>query len=438
MNTSQLLSLRNRGNLGLLAWVAMFMSILIWTQSDLRTGELGDSTNYYRIVLVLFAAAAAVYVLLRNGARVQQAFPGPLLLLLFYGLVAMVSSIYVPTYAFYSMWKSFEILVDVFVIAAILSYVNPQDAARTAYRILPILNGILVVVYLVEAAVWPSLALTPSRGTISIYMSGVLPVMAQIALAFLSAVTAFAVFCRLYRPGRALVKLMYLPILGLSLAALIFAQSRTSVIALVLAVVVYLLFDRRFISLALLAGVCLLAAIYTQASSASFHYLLRGQDEQLVTTLSGRTEGWEAAWESFKEAPVAGRGFAAYARAHILGGTNGMSSLHGAIFDVMVGTGLLGLIPWIAAIVWTLGRVLTLPMSGHPWFRSAVGRSIQAEMLGVMVLILVRASTSSGLAMHQDNFMLFLTVLAYAASMRRAARRVSSDEEVPWMEGAKA
>jgi hypothetical protein len=55
-----------------------------------------------------------------------------------------------------------------------------------------------------------------------------------------------------------------------------------------------------------------------------------------------------------------------------------------------------------------------------------------------MVLILVRASTSSGLAMHQDNFMLFLTVLAYAASMRRAARRVSSDEEVPWMEGAKA
>jgi hypothetical protein len=77
-------------------------------------------------------------------------------------------------------------------------------------------------------------------------------------------------------------------------------------------------------------------------------------------------------------------------------------------------------------------------MSGHPWFRSAVGRSIQAEMLGVMVLILVRASTSSGLAMHQDNFMLFLTVLAYAASMRRAARRVSSDEEVPWMEGAKA
>jgi hypothetical protein len=49
-------------------------------------------------------------------------------------------------------------------------------------------------------------------------------------------------------------------------------------------------------------------------------------------------------------------------------------------------------------------------------------------MLGVLVLVLVRASTSSGLAMHQDNFMLFLTVLAYASSMRNATRSSSDDE----------
>jgi len=45
-----------------------------------------------------------------------------------------------------------------------------------------------------------------------------------------------------------------------------------------------------------------------------------------------------------------------------------------------------------------------------------------------LVLVLVRASTSSGLAMHQDNFMLFLTVLAYASSMRNATRSSSDDE----------
>jgi len=436
-DSSQQLSFSNRLNLGLIAWIAMFFSILIWTQRDLRLGELGDSTNYYRIVLVLFAACVSGWTLLRNGARMQQAFPAPLLLLFLYALVAMVSSVYVSTYAFYSMWKGFEILVDVLVLAAILSDSDSQGSARMAYRLIAILNGVLVVVYLVEALMMPSLALTPTRGYIPIYMMGVLPVMTQNALAFLSAMTAFAIICRLHRFGGLAVKGFYLLVLCLALLTLVFAQSRTSIIALGLALILYLLYDRRFISLAVLLAACLVAAIYTEASDISLQYLLRGQDAALVTTLSGRTEGWEAAWESFQKSPIAGRGFAAFARANILG-TSGMSSLHGAIFEVLVGMGLLGLIPWASAIVWTFVRLLSLPSSKHPWFRSAIGRSIQAEMLGVMVLVLVRASTSSGLAMHQDNFMLFLTVLAYTSSMRLAVRQSPHEQLMSIASEAKA
>jgi len=299
-----------------------------------------------------------------------------------------------------------------------------------AYRVLPFLNGILVVVYLIEAVMMPSLALRPSRGYIPISMMGVLPVMAENALAFLSAITAFAIIARLHRPGPTLMKCLYLLMLCLALMTLILAQSRTSVVALALALVAYLLYDRRWVSLAVLLGTSAVAALYTRISDVSSQYMLRGQDAELVSTLSGRTEGWEAAWNSFQESPVLGQGFAAFARANILG-TTGMSSLHGAVFDVMVGTGLLGLIPWALAIVWTLILLVRLPASGHPWFRSGVGRSIQAEMLGVAILIVVRASTSSGLALHQDNFMLFLSVLAYTSSIRRAAR--SSPPEVKLM-----
>ena len=427
VNTSSvLISVDHRATLGMAAWLAMFFSILIWSQSNLRAGELGDSTNYYRIVLVLFAAIASIATLISNYQRLRDVFSGPLALLLVYALVALLSSAYVPEHAFYSMWKSAEILVDVLVIAAIMSYDLPQHTARWAYLILPILYGVLVVVYLLEAVTMPSLAFQTSRGYLSLYMSGVLPVMAQNALAFLSAVCAFALICRLFRPGNIAIKSASLVILGLAFTTLILAQSRTSIVALVLAVMVYFLFDRRFKLLLALAVGSAVVGVYTSSFDVSYQYLLRGQDAHLVTTLSGRTEGWEKAWLAFQEAPITGHGFAAFARVNILG-TTGMSSMHGAIFDVLVGTGLMGFIPWAGAIVWTFVRLFALTFSPHPWFKTEAGRSIQAEMMGVTVLILVRASTSSGLALHQDNFMLFLTILAYVTTMRRAVAAGARD-----------
>lgn len=427
-DSNSLVSLDNRINLGLAAWFAMFCSILIWNQSSLREGELGDSNNYYRIVLVLFAAVASAIALVSNYRRWSQAFPAPLLLLLVYGLVALCSSVFVPTHAFYSMWKSFEILVDVLVIAAVLSYQNPQNIARAAYRMLVGLYGLLIVIYLLEALAMPTLAFRESRGYLSIYMLGVLPVMTQNALAFLSAVCAFAIICRLQRPGHAGIKLAYALMLIPALLTLVLAQSRTSVIALVLALLVYLIFDRRYALLGVVIVVTLVGSFFTSVYDASYQYLLRGQDVQLVTTLSGRTEGWEKAWQAFLQSPIAGQGFAAFARANILG-TTGMSSMHGAVFDVLVGTGLLGFIPWAAAILWTFLRLARLSLNGHPWFAGLIGRSLQAEMMGVAVLILVRASTSSGLALHQDNLMLFLAVLAYVASMRHAVASQTEYEQ---------
>jgi O-antigen ligase len=427
IDSGTVISLDNRVNLGLAAWLAMFCSILIWNQSNLRVGELGDSNNYYRILLVLFAAVASAIALVSNYRRWSQAFPAPLLLLLVYGLVALCSSVFIPSHAFYSMWKSFEILVDVLVIAALLSYQNQQNVARAAYRMLAFLYGLLIVIYLLEALTVPTLAFQESRGYLSVYMLGVMPVMTQNALAFSSAVCAFAIVCRLHRPGHTGIKLAYVLMLVLALLTLILAQSRTSVVGLVLALVVYLLFDRRYASLCIVIVLNLAGTFFTDLYDTSYQYLLRGQDPQLVITLSGRTEGWEKAWQAFLESPIAGQGFAAFARANILG-TTGMSSMHGAVFDVLVGTGLLGFIPWAAAIIWTFLRLVRLPLSGHASFASVAGRSIQAEMIGVAVLILVRASTSSGLALHQDNFMLFLTVLAYATSMRHA---VTSQGEEP-------
>jgi O-antigen ligase len=405
-----------------LAWTAMFCSIFIWGLGDVRSGTLGNTGNWYRIVLVAFAGIAGLYALLRNTKRLTQAFSGPLVLLLLYGLFAVISSAYIPAYAFYSMWKGFEVVIDVIAVAAVLSYAEVQGSARMAYTIVVTLFGTLMAVYWVEALLMPSAAFLPSRGLIPVTMQGVLPVMNGNGFAFLSAVVAFAAWCGLFKVKKLFGRACLLSVFVWAVITLFLAQSRTSLVGLALAICVYLFFDRRWVLLALIViGVTLVAAL-TSFTVVAEQYVIRGQSQQLFSSLSGRTQAWEAAWKLFQESPVVGNGFAAAARVEILGtASTAASTLHGSIFDVMVGVGLLGLIPWVVAIVWTSVRLLSLTGRRARRRNETIDRSAVAEMLGVLALVLVRSSTSSGLAMHDHTFMLFLTVLAFtsAASRRR-------------------
>ena len=274
----------------------------------------------------------------------------------------MVSALYIPNYSFYSMWKASELVIDVLVIAVVLSHPRPQASARIAYNTVLTLFAVLMVVYWVEALVVPSAAFLPSRGLIPYTLQGVMPIMNGNAVAFMTAVLAFAAWCPLLRRG-IVRRVFWLLVLGSALGMLILAQSRTSLIGLMIAVAIQLFFDRRFGLLLLLSILAALVAASAQISTVTEEYLVRGQSRELVSSLSGRTQGWEAAWASFQQSPVIGRGFAAAARAEILG-TTGASTLHGAVFDVLVGVGLLGFIPWAAAILWTIVQLLGLGRRG--------------------------------------------------------------------------
>ena len=423
----QLISSRSRLNAGHVAWIAMFCSIFLWTTGEVQAGTLGNTGNWYRISLVLFAAFTVAFVSLRNAHRIARALPGPLLLLLSYGVIAMVSALYIPAHSFYSMWKGLEIVIDVMAVAAILSFEDPLDSARMAYKIILAIFGALLIVYWIEAAIIPSQVFLPSRGLIPFTMDGVLPIYNANALGFLSAVVAFAGICSLLRQGRLSSKVFACFFTGLALLTLVFAQARTSTVGFGVALCVFLFFARRYGLFAVMVAASVIS--YAITGDIAKEYLLRGQSDELVTSLSGRTYAWTAAWEMFQQSPILGHGFAAFARVAILGPTG--STLHGALFDVLVGVGLLGLIPWCFSIVWTASTLVRLSFNRHPWFRTLDGRNIQAEMLGILALIFVRTSTSSGLSQHEHTFMLFLAVLAYTYSMRRAAKSIPRKSSEP-------
>lgn len=410
---------------GVLAWIIMFMAILAWSARDLATVELGNRDNLSRIGLVVLAACLALGAIARNVTSSTRSIAGPLAWLLIYGCVAAISSLYLEEGSLYSLWKSLELIVDVLVAVVLTGYAAREEAmASKPLNVIVCLFSLMLFAFWVEVALLPSQALLPSRGTIPFTMRGVSPVYNGNTLGFLCAVVALTMLASLFRKTTS--RSWRYVTLVLALLGLILAQSRTSLIGFIVGTALYLFLDRRRRILVVLLIIAIPALLLTTFAEIAGSYLLRGQSEELLTSFSGRTEGWSVAWEMFKEKPVAGYGFAAAARLAILG-VGGASTLHGAMFDVLVGVGLIGAIPWLAAIVLVGWRMFRPYFNDTLTHAPAERRSLHAEMAALYVLTMIRSATSSGLAMHDHTFMVFLalsiyTAIAFQAPKKRGAR----------------
>ncbi len=402
------------------AWVAMIFSIIIWFKfgTTSSSGELGNTSNYYRIILVLFAGVFAAHNILKNSHRIKKALILPIILLLLYGFVALLSSLLVPKNSFYTMWKSIEIIIDVMAIIGIIAYTQSINGPLNAFKWLMAYNTMMLAFIVGGALVDPTEAFRPSRGIIPYFLQGAFPVSNPNSVGFISVqlvIHNIAIYCRTDSTKQKLIASI---IAITSFVTLILAQSRTSTAGLVAGLILYLYLDNKkgYATAAIIGGAVIM--LFTSGSEIVTSYLQRGQSEELVTSLSGRTHGWSAAWEMFKQSPWVGHGFAAAARTEILG-AHGASTLHGALFDVMVGTGLAGLLPWSLAILITLKTMAILTIKLSKWAKTRYQRSIHAEFAAMTAILVIRSATSSGTAMHEHAFMLLLCIIAYSSMVKR-------------------
>ncbi len=403
-----------------LPWMAMLLSIIIWIQPGAsETSSLGNTGNIYRMFLVIAAGIATPILLFRNLDRLGSVLFLPIILLFLYGLMAFLSSILVPSNSFYTMWKSLEILVDVMAILIILaSTQRPYESAILAYRMLIAISTGIILCVAAGAIISPADAFRGSRGIIPVMLQGWFPIINPNSLGFISVLVLIhniAIFGQNSEKWRRVAAIV---ICLITATTLILAQSRTATVSFVLGLAVYLFLDKKRLHAAMLFGGAALLFAFTSAKELFMGYLQRGQSEELMLSLSGRTHGWTAAWELFQQSPYIGHGFAAAARTEILGGGNA-STLHGALFDVIVGVGLAGLAPWLLAILLTLFALLKLTLKMHRSSAPKQMRSIHAELCAIAVILVIRASTSSGLAMHDYSLMILLCLAGYAYSMNK-------------------
>jgi len=421
---------KNRFQFAHIAWLLLFLSFQsILVRSDDLSASSGMA-DLIRISTVGLSCLIALMCIVRRKDGVYYLFRSSFPLLLIYAVISIISGSY-ASHSFYSIWKSIEVIVNIFVVVAVLAQDDQRRSVLTLYAVSIVSYYALLLSVWMGALIDPSNAFSYARGILNLQLSGLFPPINPNTVGFLGAFLSFVAIVRFVRTRWSFRRFFYLVLLGIAFPALILSQARTSLIAFVVAIVVFTIMDRRKGLLILIVFAAISAYSVDSLRQESYDFFRRGQTETQFTTLSGRTLGWKAAWNYFLKSPYFGHGFASAGKFDVLGGGSA-STLHGAVFDVLVGVGIVGFVPWIAGIAWT-GILLIRRRTSRDRFKDPDKRSMHSEMIALYAMLLVKTLTDSGLALHSLQLMLFLIVVAWTAisePVAQQATRTNMEEPV--------
>ena len=172
-------------------------------------------------------------------------------------------------------------------------------------------------------------------------------------------------------------------------------------------------------------GACLLAF-----GGPVLDFLTRGESAEQIGTFNRRTEIWSLAWESFLSHPLHGLGFTS--AKGVFFDETGLGGAHNALFNVMIDTGLAGLIWWIALLV-SVGVAISRVGAAarrRELIAGAAGsaRADHLILLGMFTASIVNSITTEGLGagVNVSAIWLYLMV-AWICVLRREARAGPDD-----------
>lgn len=397
------------GNLEL-AWFLLLLGTLSFTDASAAvalSGQLNASNilRYVCVVLALMLIAPE----LRSQIRISF---NPLWLFAAYAAICVVSVLWSVS-PVVTLGKAVELAAAT---ATVVFAANRSPDGRTLIRLLNVTFAFGAAMLAVAAAGYLlgfAGFSVPSKGLIAQQLDTWF--LSANGVGYVSALTATVALGAALRRSNGWQP--FLALYALALTTAVLAQSRTGLLAFILGSLLVLAIRRRFKTLLAACGMLLVLALAFSQTIET--YLIRGEATENLQTLSGRSVMWQAAWQSFLEHPLAGRGFGVGGRSLFLTTLAGfgvqISSLHNGVLELLTGVGLLGFVPWMSSLAWTLVNA----------FRSGVvGRNVESCAIMAPLLAATVMSTGAGgwLDLSLAYFLCATAILAHGAAA--GARRL--------------
>ena len=399
-----------------------FLWVLVWGTVNTGPWRLPnavstmDFVHGFRAYAVFAAAFFALNYLLRNAYARHLAFKGGNGLLLFYGVVGLMASLFIsrrPESAVY--WGG--VFVACLLVPAALAApgdwaLRARDFLRLNWLAVLIIAGVIVFlgadVLFGSEIKWDDP--THFRAMEPAGMAGV----ADMAMprstgagryTGLFAVVALAGIWngRFWeKPFWGIIFVMF------SLATLLY-HGRGAAAGFIGGCVAVLAFsgstNRR--TLALLGLVALPLVLFPDILEWLIAYMQRGtRDAEEFLTFTGRTRDWAVGWDVFTTSPIFGVGFWAD-RIYIPRGAH----FHNSFVHALVTSGITGFIPFVMAWVWAWIRFLKIQKVRH-LMPKAENRAL-AEVGGVLTFLTLRSFPESTGAFFGVDLFIFVPILIY-------------------------
>jgi hypothetical protein len=403
-------------------WLMIFASALVFRvrgAEDIHQDPV-DAWAVYRIILEFVVGSILFMRLaLRRTSWIGSLFRGFTGVLACFAFVQLASTMWsvFPAWTFY---KSCEYLGDVALLAAILATIHSIEDYKDLFDWTWTLYGLLLLSVWIGVVLWPRDALYPQGfkvGVIGVWLTGVMPHVSANDVGTFGAMIALVALSRLLPiDGEKRSRPWYGLLFTAGAVTMVLAQTRTAFAGFFLGIFLILLFSKRFALSALITFVVMPALLLSSLGSLMWDFLERGESERGLQTLSSRTVWWSFAWEKFVERPITGFGAYAAGRFEVMAqlGNSKTASMHSDYLEVIVGTGLWGMIPFLIALVaawWFLTRYLR-----HSTL-TPTEQQLAYEAIAVLGLLTVRSVFQSMLSWHPPLH--YLVIIGYVEFLRR-------------------
>lgn len=372
-------------------------------------------------VLVLFAVVpiSAVMIFQHRSGGLALSWSGPCRLLLLYGIVALICTIFspIPWYAFY---RGLAFVAVLLAADAVLGGPNAHERAKNLMILTYIIVGLFVMgIVIVGRSVIFSGELTSGP---RLYHE--IPTVAGMDMSRNSGVTRWAAvpglvaFARLWY-GRRWSRYVWFGLFCFCTFIIISMQSRGGLFGYVASLALIVLLQRGGTRVLLFTTGLLIVAVLIEASllEVVWEYLRRGQEKEQFLSLTGRTRDWATAWEIIKQSPLLGHGNwtdRAFIGQHV----------HNAFIQAVLYAGLIGFIPYLAS--WVVGWRLFLRLWKVSYQIPNEHRQLLLEAGAILAFFTVRSIPETTSASHSIDLMAMVPALAYIEIMARKYRVFAS------------